>query len=112
MAAPDLPGDVEKAPKLDTKTVSFELFQSGNTLDEIAAERGFVRSTIEGHLAHFVELGELDIRRLIPEEDIRAISDYFADHPGVLSSEAKAHFGERFSYGEIKMVIAHLKSGT
>jgi uncharacterized protein YpbB len=111
MSAPDLPGEVEKLPKVDSKTVSFDLFQSGKTLDEIAAERGFVRSTIEGHLAHFVELGELDIRKLMPEEDIRAISDYFADHPDVLSSEAKAHFGEKYSYGEIKMVIAHLKSG-
>jgi hypothetical protein len=111
MAAPDLPGEVEKLPKVDSKTVSFDLFQSGKTLDEIAAERGFVRSTIEGHLAHFVELGELDIHKLMPAEDIRAISDYFADHPGVLSSEAKAHFGEKYSYGEIKMVIAHLKSG-
>lgn len=109
IAAPDLPGEVEKPPKVDTKTVSFELFQSGKTLDEIAAERGFVRSTIEGHVAHFVELGELDIRKLMQEEDVRALSAFFEEHPGALSSEAKAHFGERYSYGEIKMVLAHLK---
>lgn len=110
VAAPDLPGEAEKTPKLDTKTVSFDMLQSGKTIDEIAAERGFVRSTIEGHLSHFVELGELDIYKLMPEEDIRAISGYFSDHPGAMSSEAKAHFGERYSYGEIKMVIAHIKS--
>ncbi len=51
----------EKLPKPDTKLLSFELYRSGKTIDEIAAERGFVRSTIEGHLAHFVALGELDI---------------------------------------------------
>lgn len=34
--------------------LSFELLKSGKTIDEIAAERGFVRATIEGHLAHFV----------------------------------------------------------
>jgi hypothetical protein len=46
---------------------------------------------------------------LIQEEEVRALSAFFEEHPGALSSEAKAHFGERYSYGEIKMVLAHLK---
>ena len=94
----------------DTKTVSFTMFQSGKTIEEIAMERGFVRTTIEGHLAYFVETGALDVLKLVPEEDFRKIADFFTDHPKALSSEAKAHFGETYSYGVIKMVMAHLVS--
>ena len=106
IAAPDLPGAEEKPPKPDTKVLSYDLYKSGKTIDEIAAERGFVRSTIEGHLAHFVGLGELSIFDLMAAETVAKIEQFFLGHPGALSAEARAHFGEAYSYGEIKMVMS------
>ncbi|MBL7776492.1 MAG: helix-turn-helix domain-containing protein, partial [Saprospiraceae bacterium] len=102
----------EKAPKPDTKRLSYELFQMGKTIDEIAAERGLVRSTIEGHLAHFVGLGEIDIFELVPEEDVRAIEGFFMEQQTTVSGEAKAHFGEKYSYGEIKLVLAWMSQAS
>jgi hypothetical protein len=100
-----------RAPKTDTKTMSFEMFKAGKTIDEIAAERGLVRSTIEGHLAHFVGLGELDILTVMDREKVLEIETYFLEHQTRSSGEAKAHFGEKYSYSEIRIVLQYLLAG-
>ncbi len=99
-----------KSSKPDTKALSFELFEAGKTIDEIAAERGFVRGTIEGHLAHFVSLGQLDVFRLMEKEKVEEISQFFVTNHTQSSSAAKANFGEKYSYSEIKMVLEHLRN--
>jgi len=100
-----------KPPKTETKTLSFEMFRSGKSIEEIAQERGFVRSTIEGHLAHFVGSGELDLSELLEAEKVQEIEQFFHDQNTTSSSEAKAHFGEKYSYGEIKLVLAGMRLG-
>ncbi len=97
-----------KKPKVDTKQVSFELFKSGKTIDEIAAERVFVRTTIEGHLAHYVGTGEIDISELMPQANVDEIEQFIRDNNAPGSAEIKAHFGDKYSYGEIKMVQSKL----
>ncbi len=99
-----------KIVKPDTKLVSFELFKSGKTIDEIAEERGFVRGTIEGHLAHYVGLGELDIFKLMEREKVEEIGQFFTENQTTSSAAARAHFNEKYSYSEIKMVLEHLKN--
>ena len=37
--------------KPNTKRVTFDLYKNGKTIDQIAAERGLVTGTIEGHLS-------------------------------------------------------------
>ncbi len=103
LALPD--PDAPKPPKPDSKVVTLELFRVGKTIDEIAAERGFARTTIEGHLAHFVGLGELDILDFMDAEAVAQIEGFFREHNTRLSSDAKTHFGEAYSYGQIKMVL-------
>ncbi len=102
---------IEKPFKPETKTLSFELFKSGKTIDEIAQERGFVRGTIEGHLAHFVGLGELDIFSLMDRDSVQEIASFFRENNTQASGEAKAHFEEKYSYGQIKMVLQYLNTG-
>jgi hypothetical protein len=98
-------------PKPDTKTLSFDMFKSGKTIGEIAEERGFVASTIEGHLAHFVLKGELDVFSLLDREKVAELEAFFVENQTAVPSFAKAHFGEKYSYGEIKMVLSYLKKG-
>jgi uncharacterized protein YpbB len=92
--------------------VSLELFKAGKNLDEIAAERGFVRSTIEGHLAHFVGIGELDIFALLERDQVAEIEQFFRKNNTASSAEAKAHFQDTYSYGQLKMVLQFLSVGT
>ena len=103
------PPKAKPPKKEDTKKISFELFKAGKNLDEIAQERGFVRTTIEGHLAHYVALGELDVFQVLDEDKIRAIMDFYIENATNSSAEAKAALGEDFSYGEIKMVLKFME---
>ncbi|TNE59785.1 MAG: helicase [Bacteroidetes bacterium] len=98
----------EKPPKPDTKAITLELYRSGKTIDAIAAERGFVPSTIEKHLAHFVALGELDISAFVAPEAVSELEAFFVDHNTAAAGVAKAHFGDKYSYGEIQMVLQYL----
>lgn len=98
------------APKVDTKTLSLQLHQAGKKVEEIAAERGLVRSTVEGHLAHFIGLGQLSVFELIPKEDVAKISEYLAAHPDGPLSEARAFFEEAYTYGQIRMVVEYLRN--
>lgn len=102
--------DTPKKPKPDTKAVSFELFKAGKTIDEIAAERGFVRGTIEGHLTHYVGRGELDIFTLMEKGKVEALEQFFSANKEATNGEAKAHFGEQYSWSEIRMVLQYMKS--
>ena len=61
------------ALKEDTKNLTFEKFTSGKSINEIAAERDLSTSTIEGHLAHFVKEGQIDIKNLVEADTIETI---------------------------------------
>jgi len=63
-----------KKQKGDSHRETYELFKSGKTINEIAAIRGLVVSTICTHLNRFVTLGNLDINRFVsPEKREKAI---------------------------------------
>ena len=101
--------DPPPPPKPDTKTISLELFKSGKTIDDIAAERSLVRGTIEGHLIHFIEQGELDIYDVLPREAVHDIEAFFTEIHTNSCSDARTHFGEQYSYNELRMVLGWLK---
>ena len=65
----------KKEPKVDTKLISFELYEQGKTLEEIAKERGFSVGTIEGHLAYYVSTQQIDVSKLVKPNKIRNIAD-------------------------------------
>lgn len=93
----------------DTKKASLELFEQGLPIPRIAKERGLALSTIEGHLCHFIEQGELDINRVIARDKREVITRGVAgreDRPLKILKEA---IGSDCSYGEIRLVLAHLK---
>jgi hypothetical protein len=95
--------------KEDTKRVSLQLFQRGVAIHQIAAQRGLTVSTIEGHLAFFVAQGELEIVKVVADEKRRTIEQKSAGMQGTSLKELKTAVGANCSYGEIKMVLAHLK---
>ncbi|MEL6719488.1 MAG: helix-turn-helix domain-containing protein, partial [Bacteroidota bacterium] len=106
----DIASNLLAISKKDTKKVSFELFLEGKSVEEIAAERNLVSSTIEGHLAHFVQLGELSITELIDDWKVEEVEDYFRKTESEALSEAKTFFGEKYSYGELRLLLAHWKA--
>lgn len=93
----------------DTKQVTYELFSKGLTVDEVARERGLAPSTIEGHLACFVETGRIDVKRVLPEEKLKTIDRQLTAMKDKPLGEIKRALGENYSYGEIGLVQAHRK---
>lgn len=64
-----------KKVKGDSNRITFELFNAGKSIDEIAAERNLAKSTICSHLSSFINMGTLDINRFVsPEKREKAIS--------------------------------------
>jgi len=98
----------QEKTKVDTKQVSFDLFQSGKTIGEIATERGFTAGTIEGHLLHFVGLGELGIHQVFSTEIIDKITSYLDQNKPESLNEAKTALGDAVSYSAIRAVIKHI----
>ena len=95
--------------KADTKKVSFDLFNSGKTVEEIAEERGLGVTTIETHLAHYIGTGELDIFDIFPKEKINKVIDYFMENKQVTLNEAKAALSEDVTYTELRAALKHLE---
>ena len=98
-------------PGLDTKQISFDMFNDGLTIPQIATERELVESTIQGHLGFFVENGELDIDKLVSPEKQKAIKEKLSQSHDYSLRTIKDKLGdkENYSYGDIKLVISHLK---
>jgi tRNA uridine 5-carbamoylmethylation protein Kti12 len=98
----------EITPKKPTKQISFEMWQEGKSVEQIAKERGFAISTIEGHLAYFVETGDIPVEKMVSEENIEKITDFFKSNPDALLGEAKSALGEEVSWSELHFVKAAL----
>ena len=94
-----------KEPKIPTKEVSFNLYQQGMTVDQIAAERGFTKGTIIGHLTSYVKEGKIGLRALISSAHEKKIRDFMEAHPEMEHfSEIKEALGAGIDYYEIKLI--------
>jgi len=83
------------------------MFSQGLSVTRIAEERGLVPATIEGHLAVFVERGELAIDRVLACEKLRSIEEKLVAMAEASPGEIKRTLGDDYSYGEIKLAQAH-----
>ncbi len=113
-ASEDEPGTKSPArpktkPKKDTKIASLELFDQGKTVKEIADERGLAPVTIEGHLAHSVETGEIDVYRLVDNNAIEEIVKTFEALDTTFLKPAHEALEKRYDYGTLRFVAAWLK---
>ena len=98
----------EKA-KEDTKKISLDMFKSGLSVFEIAKERGFVEATIQGHLAHFIPMGDIKITDLMPEEKYEVLKSIMQTTTFESLTELKNKIDEKFTYAELRLVVNSLK---
>src|SRR5262249_53538677 len=105
----NVPANPQASSKADTKQISFDLYKSGKTIAEIATQRNMAVSTIEGHLAYFIALRELDISEFLSKDQVDEIAGFFESRDTESLAVAKAHFGDRYLYGQLRMVLEHLK---
>lgn len=99
-----------KSAPTETKRISFSMYRAGKSVEQIAAERKLVSSTIVGHLAYFVGIGQLSVFELLEPHKVEEIQRFLVTHPSTTTAETKAHFGDKYDYGELKLVASHLDS--
>lgn len=109
-----------KSPKRETKSrsrrdaegnsshdISFEMFKSGLSIEEIAEARDLAKGTIEIHLIRFVESGEIDLAEIVAPDKIAVIKEAIERlEVSTAISPVKEFLGESYSYGEIRAVLA------
>lgn len=98
-----------KKEKADTKAVSMALFRSGMSVAEIARERNFVATTIEGHLAHYVGTGELPVEDFVSKDKLGLIMEYLSAHPTNSIMTAKTALGDAVTFADLRFVMKHLE---
>ena len=97
--------EVIKTPKTPSHEISFNMFMQGKSIDEIAKERGYSKSTIFTHLSRFVINGKLSLDRLVKKENVEAIKTCLKEHPGFSSfSEIKEALPQSITFEEIRLV--------
>lgn len=95
--------------KGESDKISFELFQSGKTISEIAAERELAETTIFGHLSKFVNTGEVKIGALISEDHYNELLENIPKHTFENLSDLKDQLDQKYQYHEIRLVLNSMK---
>ncbi|WP_102349264.1 DNA helicase RecQ [Bacillus sp. Marseille-P3661] len=85
---------------------TYELFQAGMDIANIAEERGLSRSTVESHLLRAIEEGlTINIERLINPEHEKLIIEKAKELKLTKLKELKNALPEEFDYFEIRLVL-------
>ncbi|MEC3879266.1 helix-turn-helix domain-containing protein [Parapedobacter sp. 10938] len=108
VAPEELPA-VRKPTKGATKLISFDLFQSGKTIDEIAEERALTRGTIIGHLTDFIGKG-VAANQLMDAAKLASIQEALRENPEKSSSAIRAILNNKVEYHEIRIAQASIIS--
>lgn len=107
----DLPS-VDKAVNLSQKKgatfeVTLEMFNNGDTVEEIAATRSMAVSTIEQHLTKWIAKGRINIHSLLSEDRVNQILSYLEKQEAVSISTLKAEIPFETTFSELRHVLAH-----
>lgn len=96
-----------KIAKIPSHILTYQLFENGKTIPEIAKERGLVTETIFGHLAKFAEQGLLDLSRIFAKEKIKIFEKEFKKNSHENLSEWKKVLPNEFEFNEIRILLNH-----
>ena len=102
----------KKEKKEKTWVITYKMYKEGKTVMRIAQERSLTETTILGHLARYVESGDIDVHKLVSNDVIEKVSAYMSSRNGgaVAIKEVFEYFNETISYGDIRLVLSHLNS--
>jgi Cdc6-like AAA superfamily ATPase len=95
-----------KKSRIDTKAETYKLYKEGKPAADIASIRNLSIQTIEGHLAYYVQRGEINIEELISREKLLLIEPAIKNFNGGSIIPIREKLGTTVGFGEIRLVIA------
>lgn len=96
----------EKKVKISSHIQTYILFRKGKDIDEIASERGMSKGSVETHFAKLIALGKIDIKEVLSNKKRLIIEGELEDAESMSLKAIKESLGARYSYADIKYVIA------
>ena len=107
----DLPS-VDKSVNLSQKKgatfeVTLEMFNNGDTPEEIAATRNMAVSTIEQHLTKWIAKDRINIFSLIKEDKVAKILAHMEKQEAISISRLKEEIPFETTFAELRHVLAH-----
>lgn len=98
-----------KTKRSHTREITLSLYKQGMNIEQIANERELSPSTIEGHLSIYIANGEINVTDILGEQKLEQILTVSRELDTILLNEIKSKLGDEFSYGEVRMAMAHQK---
>lgn len=95
-----------KNEKGNTYQITFDLFRQGKSITQIAQERNFATSTIEGHLAQLVKQDRILAEELISPEKLHHIIKIALELQTSQLTPIKEALGKEYTFGEIKIALS------
>jgi ATP-dependent DNA helicase RecQ len=100
-----------RAALSDTMRETLKHFRAGDSVEAIAASRGLAVSTIFGHLAEAVAMGEpIDIGRFLKQDERAEIEAAFKQLGFAALSPVFESLGGRYDYGRLRLARAALNA--
>ena len=96
-----------KVEKIPTHILSYQLFEKGKSIAEIAKERDLTEGTIYGHLAKMAATGVVDISRIFSEEKIAIFKKVYDYKRYESLNDWKENLPQNFEYNEIRLLVNH-----
>jgi ATP-dependent DNA helicase RecQ len=98
----------EAGMQTDTRQQTLALYKKGLTPKQIAEQRQLKISTIEEHLAHYIQEGIIAIEGLLDHATINTIKATIENVGGKKLAPIKDVLGEAYQYGQIRYVMAYM----
>ncbi|AZQ60916.1 helicase [Flammeovirga pectinis] len=101
----------DKTRKIATHIQTYVLFRNGNSIEEIARERGMYEGAVETHIAKCIGLGKIEVSEIIKSKVKRNKIEKAVENAEDKSlKNLKEVLGSKYTYGEIKYVIAGIEA--
>jgi predicted transcriptional regulator len=97
----------KKKVKAETYQVTYSLYSTGKSIEDIAKERNLSIGTIQGHFARLISTGVIQIEAVMPTERFAKIKEALTANPQKTVGEIMTILNNEFTYGEMRMVMAH-----
>ena len=92
-----------KEKKKSTFALTFELWEEGMRIEEIAEARKLTPTTIFSHLAKLINDGKIALDQVLDQGKIKRLSEVFTAHEGKPLSEIKTASNNEFTWEELKL---------
>lgn len=91
---------------------TFQLYQQGFSVEEIAEKRELTKDTILSHFIHLYEKGEkVNIKKFVTKEELQKVAEATKSiEPPYRLKEIFDSLNEEISYGHIKLALSYLEN--